>query len=266
MSERIALILEYDGAAFFGWQRQLGQVSVQQALEEALAAIIGEKTGVIAAGRTDTGVHALMQVVHFDTPVVRPLSAWIRGVNAHLPKAVTVRYAQQVAPDFHARFDACERQYRYVLMADATRPAILAGKIGWTHYPLDTDKMQSAIRLLEGEHDFSCFRASACQAKSPVKIMKSATLTRQGNLFYFDFAANAFLHHMIRNIVGALIYVGSGRLSIEGFQALLAAKNRTFAPPTFMADGLYLSRVVYPEHCHFQAPVNLPVWFWGESS
>ena len=266
MSERIALTLEYDGTAFCGWQRQLGPMSVQQALEEALAEIVGQKVGVIAAGRTDTGVHALMQVVHFDTSVVRPLSAWVRGVNSHLPKAVGVRYAQKVAPDFHARFDACERQYRYVLMSDAVRPALLDGKIGWTHYRLDMERMQSAIRLLEGEHDFSCFRASGCQAKSPVKIMKSATLTRQGNLFYFDFAANAFLHHMIRNIVGALIYVGSQRLSIEGFQALLTAKNRTLAPPTFMADGLYLTRVLYPEHCHFHAPVKLPVWFWGEQS
>ncbi|WP_434779471.1 tRNA pseudouridine(38-40) synthase TruA [Neisseria sp. Ec49-e6-T10] len=262
--QRIALVLEYDGAAFYGWQRQSMHISVQEVLENALAHIIGEKVGVVAAGRTDTGVHALMQVVHFDSPVCRPITAWVRGVNAHLPAGVCVRFAQQVDGQFHARFDAIERQYRYVLLSSAVKPALLNGKVGWTHYPLDIQAMQQAIQCVLGEHDFSSFRASECQAKSPIKCMKTAKLTRQGSLFYFDFAANAFLHHMVRNLVGALVYVGAGRLTIDGFEDLLGYKNRTLAPPTFMPDGLYLTKVIYPEACQLALPNQLPDWFWGE--
>lgn len=263
MTERIALVLEYDGSAFFGWQRQAGQISVQQALEEALEKIIGQSVRVTAAGRTDTGVHALMQVVHFDSPVKRPLSAWVRGVNTHLPKHVVVRHAQVVANEFHARFDAYERQYRYILISAQMPPALLNGKIGWTHYSLNFDLMSQAMTCLEGEHDFSCFRASECQAKSPIKIIKQAKIRQNGNMFYFDFTANAFLHHMIRNIVGAMIYIGCGRLDIEGLNELLLSKDRKKAPPTFMPDGLYLTKVVYPEHFKFTLPPT-PKWFWGE--
>lgn len=264
MSERIALVLEYDGAAFFGWQRQAGQISVQQTLEEALQKIIGHEVRVTAAGRTDTGVHALMQVVHFDSPVNRPLSAWTRGVNTHLPNQITVRYAQAVPNHFHARFDAYERQYRYILVSSQCAPALLHGKIGWTHYPLNVDLIKQAMTLLEGEHDFSCFRASECQAKSPIKTIKHAKVTQKDNVFYFDFTANAFLHHMIRNIVGALIYIGCERLSIDGLTELLLSKDRKKAPPTFMADGLYLTKVAYPEHYQLELP-PMPTWFWGAS-
>ena len=263
-NERIALVVEYDGSGFCGWQRQLEHTSVQQELENALSQITGTEVSVIAAGRTDTGVHALMQVVHFDTPVKRPLSAWVRGVNAHLPPNIAVRYAQHIHADFHARFDACERQYRYILCSEPTRPALLTGKVGWTHYELDLPAMQEAIATLEGTHDFSSFRASQCQAKSPIKTMRLAQVSKKGNLFFFDFAANAFLHHMIRNIVGALVYVGARRLSPAEFKQLIQTKNRVGAPPTFMPDGLYLTKVIYPEQTGFQPPTTLPCWFWGE--
>ena len=263
-NERIALAVEYDGSDFCGWQRQLGQSSIQESLENAISQITGTEVGIIAAGRTDTGVHALMQVVHFDSPVKRPLTAWVRGVNSHLPESIAVRFAQQVHDHFHARFDACERQYRYVLCSEPTRPALLSGKVGWTHYELNLSAMQKAMTFLEGTHDFSSFRASQCQAKSPIKSMRLAQVTQKDNLFFFDFAANAFLHHMIRNIVGALVYVGAGRLSPTEFAQLIQVKNRVGAPPTFMADGLYLTKVLYPELTGFQPPQNVPCWFWGE--
>ena len=263
-NERIALVVEYDGSGFCGWQRQLDQPSIQAALENAISQITETNVSIIAAGRTDTGVHALMQVVHFDSPVKRPLSAWVRGVNTHLPPNIAVHYAQQVHDHFHARFDACERQYRYILCSNATRPALLSGKVGWTHYKLNLVAMQEAMAFLEGTHDFSSFRASQCQAKSPIKTMRQATVIQKDNLFFFDFAANAFLHHMIRNIVGALVYVGAGRLTPKEFEQLIQAKNRVGAPPTFMADGLYLTKAIYPEHTGFQPPLNLPCWLWGE--
>ena len=263
MVKRIALIVEYDGSAFFGWQRQMGDISVQQVLEEAVAVIAGHPVRVIAAGRTDTGVHALAQVVHFDTENERPITAWVRGVNSHLPATIVVRCAQQVPDSFHARFDAVERQYRYVLLSGSVRPALLSGKVGWTHYVLDVGLMQKAMNFLCGQHDYSSFRASECQAKSPVRTMYSAKLVQKNELFIFEFTADAFLYHMIRNIVGALVYVGSKKMTVEEFEQMVQARNRKYAPPTFMADGLYLTQVSYPEDCGFLASKQLPVWFWG---
>ncbi|MCX8017905.1 MAG: tRNA pseudouridine(38-40) synthase TruA [Rhodocyclaceae bacterium] len=242
---RIALGLEYDGAAFMGWQSQPDGRTVQDALEAALTAIAGEPVRTVCAGRTDAGVHALMQVVHFDVTVARPDSAWVRGVNAHLPPALAVRWAKPVADDFHARFSAIARAYRYLLLNRPERPGLFTGKVGWYHRPLDVAAMQQAARCLEGEHDFSSFRAAACQAKSPIKQMQRFAIARQGDFIIFDCQANAFLHHMVRNLVGALVYVGSGRLTPEEFAALLAARDRRRAPPTFAAAGLYLAGVAY---------------------
>lgn len=264
---RVALGLEYDGRWFNGWQKQKSGVpTVQAALEHALAQVCDQPVGVIAAGRTDTGVHALMQVVHFDAPVERPLSAWVRGVNAHLPAGVSVQRAQVVAEDFHARFDAFERSYRYVLLSAPARPAILAGKVGWTHYELAIDAMQAAADVLLGEHDFSSFRAAQCQAKSPVKQLNHLRVYRQQGLICFDLAASAFLHHMVRNIVGALVYVGAGRLSVAEFQHIFAQKSRLQAPPTFMADGLYLTRVRYPAKFDLAWSDTAATWLWGDNS
>lgn len=257
---RYALSLSYDGSQFFGWQKQAqGVMTVQETLENALSIIAGEKINTITAGRTDTGVHATAQVVHFDSDAHRPLSAWVRGVNAHLPDSIAVWHAQEVAAHFHARFDACARRYRYVLQSSPVRTPLLYGRAGWTHYALDVDKMQQAATLLLGEHDFSSFRASQCQAKSPIKTMYQITFSGSSSFIKMDFYANAFLHHMIRNIVGALVYVGSNRLSVSEFADLFAAKSRLTAPPTFMPDGLYLTGIDYPEAFGIIKP-SIPEW------
>lgn len=245
---RLALGLEYDGANFVGWQSQPCGNSVQDALEKALAHIVGVPLRVVCAGRTDAGVHALAQVVHFDTPVTRPTTAWVRGVNAHLPPQVAVRWAVPVADDFHARFAAKARAYRYVLLNRGERPGLMAGKVGWYHRSLDIAAMQSAAACLVGEHDFSSFRAAECQAKSPIKTLHGFEIARAGDLVLFDCRANAFLHHMVRNLVGALVYVGMGRHAPDWLAALLAARDRRLAAPTFSPHGLYLADVEYDAH------------------
>lgn len=258
---RYALTLAYDGSRFLGWQKQPDPMpTVQTALENALAAIAQHPVATTAAGRTDTGVHATAQVVHFDSDARRPLTAWVRGVNAHLPAGVAVRHAQKVAPQFHARFDACGRHYRYILQTAAVRSPLLLGRAGWTHHVLDVAKMQAAAQYLLGEHDFSSFRAAECQAKSPIKTLYHIHIQQKNDLIQLDFHANAFLHHMIRNIVGALVYVGQGRLAVGEFAALLAMKSRQYAPPTFMPDGLYFTGVDYPEHWGIEAALVLPDW------
>ena len=242
---RIALGVEYDGAAFCGWQTQPGGGSVQDALEAALAKVAGQPVAVVCAGRTDAGVHATAQVVHFDTAVVRPLTAWVRGVNTFLPEAVSIGWAHPVSDDFHARFSARGRRYRYLLLNRPQRPGVGHGRIGWDHHPLDVERMQQAASLLLGEHDFSAFRAAGCQAKTPVKTLREASVRRAGDLIVFDFEASAFLHHMVRNLVGSLVAIGQGRQPVEWMSALLAMKDRREAAPTFSAAGLYLVGVRY---------------------
>ncbi|MDO4642127.1 MAG: tRNA pseudouridine(38-40) synthase TruA [Neisseria sp.] len=261
--QRWLLILSYDGSRFFGWQKQTSDVlTVQAVLEDALSRIAGESINVVAAGRTDTGVHATGQVVHFDTTAIRSEQAWIRGVNAYLPEGVAVLCAKRAHPRFHARFDASGRRYRYVLQSSAVRSPLLIGKAGWTHRALDIVLMQTAAACLEGEHDFSSFRASQCQAKSPIKTLYSIRLSGTPSLMALDLHGNAFLHHMVRNIMGALVYVGCGKLSVQDFSDLLVEKSRLKAPPTFMPDGLYLTGVDYPEHWGVEAPL-VPDWLWS---
>lgn len=245
---RIALGLEYDGSGFCGWQSQAGGGSVQDALEAALAAIADAPTRVVCAGRTDAGVHALAQVVHFDTEAVRPDTAWVRGVNAYLPASVAVRGAQHVPGDFHARFSARGRRYRYILLNRAERPGLMARRVGWFHRRLDVNLMREAAALLIGEHDFSAFRSVECQAKSPVKTLRRADIRRQGDLLVFDFEASAFLHHMVRNLVGSLVYVGKGAHPPAWTGELLAGRDRGRAAPTFEACGLYFAGVDYDPH------------------
>lgn len=242
---RIALGVEYDGSSYCGWQSQAEGRTVQDTLQLALSQIAGEQISVIAAGRTDTGVHALEQVVHFDTQVERPLTAWVRGVNALLPDSVAVLWAHTVTDEFHARFSAHGRSYRYLLINRAVRPAIQAGKTGWFHAPLDLAAMQAAAQCLLGEHDFSAFRASQCQAKSPVKHLFRLDIRRQGEMLVFDVSADAFLHHMVRNIVGCLVYVGKGKHSPGWLNEVLDSRERSFAAPTFAPDGLYLRCITY---------------------
>jgi len=242
---RIALGVEYDGSQFCGWQTQPSACAVQDHLEAALGHIAGERVDTICAGRTDAGVHALGQVVHFDTPAQRPASAWVRGVNASLPRGVAVLWAHQVDDAFHARYSALERCYRYVLLNRGVRPAAGHGRVGWFHLPLDEARMRRAAAFLCGEHDFSAFRSSECQARSPVRELRGLAVERHGDYIVFEFRANAFLHHMVRNLVGTLVYVGKGRHGPEWAAELLAGRDRSLAAPTFDAAGLYLASVVY---------------------
>jgi tRNA pseudouridine38-40 synthase len=242
---RIALGIEYDGASFAGWQTQLHGNTVQDAIEAALTSVADRPVATVCAGRTDAGVHAQMQVVHFDVDVCRPDSAWVRGTNAELPPAVAVTWARPVADDFHARFSALRRRYRYLLLNHPVRPSILHGKVGWYHVPLDVDSMRVAAASLLGEHDFSAFRSSECQAKSPIRTLHQLDISRQGDLIVFDLEANAFLHHMVRNLVGALVYVGNGRKSPQWIAELLVGRDRTMGARTFDSAGLYLVGVDY---------------------
>ena len=244
---RIALGVEYDGATFCGWQSQTEGCGVQDFVEIAIAKIAEHEIRIHAAGRTDTGVHAMMQVVHFDTETVRLDSAWLRGVNAFLPKTVRVVWAKQVDDEFHARFSAKQRSYQYLLVNQPTAPAIYADKAGWYHLPLNIAHMQEAINYLQGEHDFSAFRASECQASSPIRNLVEANITAHKEFIIFNFSANAFLQHQVRNMVGALVYVGKGKYPPDFIKNLLENKDRTLSPPTFSPCGLYLTGVAYDE-------------------
>jgi tRNA pseudouridine38-40 synthase len=244
-SQRWALGLEYLGSAYCGWQRQSSQPSVQQALEEALSKIAVAPISVVAAGRTDTGVHASLQIVHFDTTVERDSISWIRGGNQFLPNDVSIRWAKPVSDDFHARFAALSRRYVYLLAPQTQRPGLHAKRVGWTHWPQDSARIGEALPSIVGTHDFTSFRASECQAKSPIKTIYSATVTERNGLLRFDFHAEAFLHHMIRNLVGALVYIGNGKQATDWLAVLLAAKDRTLAAPTFSPAGLYLAGIEY---------------------
>lgn len=259
------MILEYDGSRYCGWQSQPAKCSVQDALELALSKIACTHIRVITAGRTDTGVHAFYQVVHFDAPVNRPLSAWVRGVNSFLPDDIAVLWASVANDEFHARYSATERHYRYVLVNQSVRPGLLNKKVGWFHQPLNIKQMQLSAAFLLGEHDFTAFRAAECQAKSPVRTLTKLEISCQGNVFIFEFSANAFLHHMVRNIVGCLVYVGKGKYSPEWMQMLLDSHDRKKAAPTFSAAGLYLAGVTYdpkwnlPSYKNFISEMPLPL-------
>jgi tRNA pseudouridine38-40 synthase len=242
---RIALGISYDGSGFEGWQSQPSGNTVQDRLEAALGRIAQAPVRISAAGRTDAGVHALGQVAHFDTDAARPDSAWVRGTNASLADAIAVQWAVPVADGFHARYSALARRYVYVLYNHPVRPSLWAAKAGWFHAPLEPEPMQAAARALIGRHDFSAFRSSECQAKTPVRTITALSIRRSGPYVLFDIAADAFLHHMVRNIVGCLVYVGSGRQLPEWLPAVLQSRDRRNAAPTFPASGLYLVEVAY---------------------
>jgi tRNA pseudouridine38-40 synthase len=242
---RIALGLEYDGAAFCGWQHQPSACAVQDHLETALSRFADHPIAVTAAGRTDAGVHASAQVVHFDTDAGRDDISWVRGPNTFLDRRVRVLWARRVPDEFHARFSATSRTYHYLLLDDPVAPGILAGKVGWFHRPLDVPAMATAATGILGEHDFGAFRDAQCQARSPVRTVKRASVVRRGPLVLFTFEANAFLHHMVRNLVGSLVYVGAGRQPPGWIGELIESRDRRLAAPTFAPDGLYLAAITY---------------------
>jgi tRNA pseudouridine38-40 synthase len=247
--KRIVLGVQYDGAPWRGWQTQPGGGTVQDTLEQALKKFSLTEIGTTCAGRTDAGVHALEQVVHFDTDVGRETFSWVRGVNAFLPSTIAVRWACEVArdsaDDFHARFSARARTYHYVLYNHPVRSPLLAGKAGWVFRALEIEPMRAAAGHLIGTHDFSAFRAAECQAKTPVKTMHEIRIERHGDLILFTLRANAFLHHMVRNIVGSLIVTGNGNQPPEWLKEVLEGGDRSRAAPTFMPDGLYLGKIDY---------------------
>ncbi|MCX8519245.1 MAG: tRNA pseudouridine(38-40) synthase TruA [Methylophilaceae bacterium] len=256
---KIALGLAYDGAAYCGWQSQPNGLGVQNFVEYELARVADHPVRLHAAGRTDSGVHASYQVAHFETSATRPLSAWVRGVNSHLPWTIRVLWARLVSDDFHARFSARARRYQYLLQMSPVAPALLQGRVGWYHRSLDVVAMQQASTLFLGEHDFSAFRSAECQAKTTRRTMLISQVEKRDKWLIFEFVANAFLHHQVRNMVGTLVYVGRGSLSLADVQALLLNRDRRLAPPTFVAAGLYLSDVVYDER--FGLPLSEPLRF-----
>jgi tRNA pseudouridine38-40 synthase len=258
---RIALGLEYDGTPFLGWQSQPDGRTVQDTLEAAVSAIAGEPVRVVCAGRTDTGVHACAQVVHFDTLVERPDSAWIKGVNTQLPREIAVLWAARVSGDFHARFSAQRRRYDYFLLNRPMRSALESARMGWFHLPLDILAMRAGAAHLIGERDFSAFRSSECQAKSPVRHISRLDIAQRGDVLQFTLEANGFLHHMVRNIVGTLVYIGKGKHAPDWVPELLASRTRAFAAPTFSPHGLYLSQIDYD--ARFNLPAFPPPTFPG---
>lgn len=258
--QRIALGLSYRGGAYHGWQSQPDGATVQNHVEAALGRFAGAAVRTICAGRTDAGVHALNQVVHFDTAVARDRFSWVRGTNRYLPDDIAVQWCREVAPDFHARNHARGRRYRYVLLESPVRPALETGLVGWTFRPLDGNAMRAAAAHLIGEHDFSSFRAAACQAATPVKTLRAIGVRRVGAYWHFDFDASAFLHHMVRNLMGCLLAVGSGRQTPDWMAEVLAARRRDVAAPTFPPEGLYFVGPYYDPV--LELPAHVPAQDW----
>ncbi len=236
---RVALGISYDGRAYQGWQSQPSGRTVQDRLEAALSSLAAQPITTVCAGRTDAGVHALMQVAHFDTTALRREVSWVRGANAHLPRDISVEWARVVPDSFHCRANALSRRYAYLVYTSPVRPSVHGGRVGWVMVPLDIDRMQAAARLLIGRHDFSSFRAAQCQALSPLKDMRDITIVQRGAFLRFEFEANAFLHHMIRNIMGCLVAIGRGQYPPAWMDEVLRSRERRHAAPTFAPDGLY---------------------------
>ncbi len=255
---RVALGVSYNGQPYQGWQSQPSGQTVQDRLEKALGQLANTRISTLCAGRTDAGVHALMQVVHFDTEARREMFSWVRGTNAILPGDIAVQWAHEVPQEFHCRASALSRRYAYVLLDSPVRPSVEAGRVGWVYQPLDLAAMQQAAQVLLGEHDFSSFRASACQALSPVKHLTEVQINRKGAYWRFDFEANAFLHHMIRNIMGCLVFIGQGRRPAGWMQEVLDARSRDAAAPTFSPDGLYFLGPRYD--AHWGLPARTPAY------
>ena len=242
---RLALGISYNGQPYEGWQSQSSGRTVQDHLQAALARFTTQAISTVCAGRTDAGVHALMQVVHLDTPLQREEFSWVRGTNTFLPPDIAVQWACAVPDTFHARNSALRRRYAYVVLESVVRPSVEAGRVGWVFRPLDALAMEAAAAHLIGEHDFTSFRASSCQSHTPVKTLYAIQISRRGAYWRFDFEGNAFLHHMIRNVMGCLLQIGQGLQPPDWMGQVLAARDRDAAAPTFSPDGLYFLGPVY---------------------
>lgn len=259
---RIALVVEYDGSQYHGWQAQTGLHTVQQALEHALTKVADVPVSVVCAGRTDTGVHATNQVVHFDCDKERSARAWIHGANSFLPKDVCVKWGKEVSDEFHARYSATARRYRYVIYNGAIRPALLRSNVTWQYRQLDHRLMHQAAQSLLGENDFTSFRSVECQSHTPMRHIHQIQITRTGDLVVIDITANAFLHHMVRNIAGVLIAVGSGKHPTSWVNEVLLAKDRKLGAETAPSYGLYLVQVSYPQQFGILQSNPGPLFLW----
>lgn len=245
--KRIVLGIEYDGSGYSGWQWQTGRRTVQDAVEKALGRVAAAPVSVICAGRTDAGVHALEQVAHFDTSVERDMHSWLMGGNANLPDDVRILWVREALSDFHARYSAIARFYRYIILNRRVKSALLRRQVTWCYEPLDAGKMHRAAQALVGDHDFSSFRAQGCQSRSPRRLVHFIDVYREGEKVIMDIAANAFVHHMVRNIAGVLLAIGRGSRPEDWTEQLLAAKDRRQGGITAPPDGLYLGGIYYPE-------------------
>lgn len=257
---RIALMVEYDGSQYHGWQSQNGLCTIQQKLEYAIGRVASDDVQVVCAGRTDTGVHAIGQVIHFDTVKERSLRSWIHGANTYLPKDICVKWGVEVPEEFHARYSALARRYRYVICNSAIRPSLMRGHATWQYRQLDHRLMQEGAESLLGEQDFTSFRSIECQSKSPMRNIHFCNVERTGEWVIIDLAANAFLHHMVRNIAGVLMAVGSRRKPISWVREVLLAKDRKMGAETAPPYGLYLSEVTYPEKFGICKPQINPIF------
>ena len=260
---RIALMVEYDGSQYHGWQAQAGLHTVQQVLEYALSQVANHEVHVVCAGRTDTGVHATNQIVHFDCESERTIRAWIHGANSFLPKDVCVKWGREMPEDFHARFSALSRRYCYIIYNSSVRPALLRSNVTWQYRPLDHRLMHEASQLLLGQQDFTSFRSVECQSKSAVRTISDLQVVRNGDLININISANAFLHHMVRNIAGVLIAVGSGRRPVSWVSEVLVAKDRKLGAETAPPYGLYLTNVVYPPEFGVSQTLTSPIFLFG---
>ncbi|WP_133137246.1 tRNA pseudouridine(38-40) synthase TruA [Legionella rowbothamii] len=259
---RIALVLEYDGSHYHGWQAQTGLHTVQQALEHALSKVADSPISVVCAGRTDTGVHATNQVVHFDTDKERSIRAWIHGANSFLPKDVCVKWGKELPEEFNARYSATARRYRYIIYNGTIRPALLRSNMTWQYRQLDHRLMHQAAQFLVGEKDFTSFRSVECQSNTPMRNVHKIQVTRANDLVIIDITANAFLHHMVRNIAGVLIAVGSGKHPVSWVEEVLTARDRRLGAETAPAYGLYLVQVTYPQEFGILQNSPGPAFLW----
>ena len=260
---RIALMVEYDGSQYHGWQAQEGLRTVQQVLEQALSRVADHDISVVCAGRTDTGVHATNQIVHFDCNIERTIRAWVHGANSYLPKDVCVKWGREMPDEFHARYSALSRRYCYVIYNSPIRPALLRCNVTWQYRPLDQRLMHEAGQFLLGEQDFTSFRSVECQSKTPMRHVQSVNVKRRGDFVIIDITANAFLHHMVRNIAGVLIAFGSARKPVAWVEEVLLAKDRRLGAETAPPYGLYLVGVTYPAEFSIQQAITGPMFLLG---
>ena len=257
---RIALGIEYNGSEYFGWQRQSHAASVQQTVEEALSKVADTEIRIHAAGRTDTGVHATEQVIHFDSDIERENRAWVMGVNSYLPNSISILWAKDINEEFHARYSANSRRYRYVILNRPIRPALLSKQVTWIYQSLDENKMQTAALHLEGTHDFTSYRALSCQAKSPIRTVHQINVHKQNEFIFIDIHADGFLHHMVRNITGVLISIGKNEYADCWSREILEHHDRTLGGVTADASGLYLVKVQYDDKYELNSAIRWPAF------